>query len=115
MYVWVMSQVYTATTGEGLPVAYSYGRNHHASGYAANGWGLVWLSLASQQLEFLKSGTDDRVEVVGKEHSKPTPLLLETYADRLGDPTQYSTLQDVLDKLGETEPRFLAELDERKP
>jgi hypothetical protein len=115
MYAWVMSKSYVADSGEELPVAWSYGRNHMASGYQANGFGLVWLSLDAHQLEFLRSGIDDRVQVVGKEMSRPTPLLLETYADKLGDPTQYNTLQDVLDKLGETEPRFLQDMDPRKP
>lgn len=114
-HTWVMTKSYQALTGEVLPVAWNYGRNHAASGYKPNGWGLVWLSLDQPQLEFLLSGTDSDVQVVGQEKDKPTPLLLETYADELGDPAKYYTVQDVLDKLGETEPRFLEDRDPRRP
>jgi hypothetical protein len=109
-----MSKSYIAQSGEELPVVYSYGRNHSAMGYKQNGWGLVWLSLDAHQLEFLRSGTDPRVEVVGKEWDAPTDLLLSTYADELGS-FDYQFLHQVLSKLGETEPRFLMERSPNMP
>ena len=112
MYAWVMSKFYTATDGSVLPTAYSYGNNHVAMGFQSNGYGLVWISLESQQLEFLRSGTDPDVEVVGTEWNTPTPLLLTTYADQLGTHT-FVTLGQVLAKLGQTEPRFIQLFDPR--
>jgi hypothetical protein len=86
MQVWVMSKSYVAPGGETLPVAWSYGYNHSAMGYQANGWGLVWLSLDTHQLEFIRAGIDPNVQFVGiagREMSPPTQLLLDTYADKL--------------------------------
>ena len=100
-------KIFSGTTGEILPVAWSYGHNHAAMTYQENGWGLVWLSLDVHQLVFLKTGTDPNVQVVGRPGSKPTPLLLETYADKLDPDETYGTLEQVLEKLGEWEPRFL--------
>lgn len=108
MHVWVMSKSFPSTTGD-LPVAWSYGYNHAAMGYENNGWGLVWLSLDIHQLMFLKAKIDPNVEVIGKESSKPTQLLLDTYADRLAGDGPYTTVQQVLDRLGELEPRFWLE------
>jgi hypothetical protein len=113
-HVWVMSKSYIALGGEELPVAWNYGLNHSAMGYKPNGWGLVWVSVERQHLEFMKSGTDSEVEVVGQEDEPPTRLLLDTYADELGSGT-YPTLKSVLRKLGETEPRFLEDRDPRRP
>jgi hypothetical protein len=112
--VWVMSKSYEAPGGEILPVAWSYGNNHSASGYQANGWGLVWVSMDIHQLMFIKAGIDPNVEYVGRDASAaPTALLLETYKDKLDEP--FSTLGQVLDKLGDWEPRFWLERDPHKP
>lgn len=107
MYAWVMSKSYVAANGMVLPVAYSYGYNHYASGYQANGWGLVWISLDVQHLEFLRSGTDPDVQLVGTEFDPPTQLLLDTYADQLAGAGPFTFLVQVLNKLGQWEPRFL--------
>jgi hypothetical protein len=114
IYVWVLSKAYQAPTGETLPVAWSYGYNHSSMGYKDNGYGLVWLSLDAHQLQFLKAGLDANVQVVGRENSKPTPLLLETYKDALGDET-YDNVGQILERLGDTEPRFLLERDPHRP
>ncbi len=112
--VWVMTKSFDAPSGP-LPVAWSYGYNHSANGFQENGWGLAWVSMDVQQLVFIRSGIDPNVQYVGKDASaKPTPLLLETYADQLGD-GEFSTLGEVLDKLGEWEPRFWLERDPHKP
>src|SRR6478672_8144881 len=113
MYCWVMSKFHTAVDGTVLPTAYSYGYNHAAMGYESNGYGLVWITLDTQQLEFLRSGTDPDVEVVGTEWDAPTPLLLTTYADKLGTGT-FVMLGQVLAKLGQTEPRFIVQRDPTK-
>lgn len=113
-HIWVMSKSYVALGGEELPVAWNYGLNHSAMGYKPNGWGLVWVSVENQHLEFMKSGTDSDLEVVGQEDEPPTQLLLDTYADELGA-GKYPTLKSVLRKLGETEPRFLEDRDPRRP
>jgi hypothetical protein len=113
-YTWVMTKSYQATSGETLPVAYSYGANHSSMGYEANGWGLAWISLDVHQLEFLLSGIDDRVVVVGQEDDPPTQLLLDTYADKLKS-KKYDTLRQVLKELGKTEPRFTMTRDPNKP
>ena len=118
MGVWVLSKSFQAPTGEVLPVAWSYGYNHAAMGYEGNGWGLVWVSLDVHQLTFIKSGTDPNVQFVGlagrETWSAPPPLLLQTYADKLGADA-FDNLGQVLLKLGETEPRFLLERDPRNP
>lgn len=114
-YVWVMSKAYQAPNGDPVPVAWSYGYNHSHMGFQANGWGLVWLTLDVHQLVFLKSGIDPNVQVVGIERNKPIPLLLETYADKLEGGGPYANLGEVLDKLGEWEPRFLLERSAREP
>src|SRR5579864_3891478 len=105
--VWVMTKSFQAPhDGSEYPRAWSYGNNHSAMGYQANGWGLAWVSMDTHQLAFLKAGIDPNVQVVGwHRDAAPTPLLLETYADRLGDGT-FTALGQVLDKLGEWEPRF---------
>lgn len=113
-HIWVMSKSYQALGGEILPVAWNYGLNHSAMGYKPNGWGLVWVSVEHQHLEFMKSGTDSDVEVVGQEDDPPTQLALDTYADELGI-GQYDTLRKVLRKLAETEPRFMMDRDPRRP
>jgi hypothetical protein len=113
--VWVLSKSYETPAGDVLPVAWSYGNNHSASGYEANGWGLVWVSMDIHQYIFLKSGIDPNVQAIGKDTSAaPTPLLLETYRGKLGDGV-FSTLGQVLEKLGEWEPRFWLERDPHKP
>jgi len=117
MGVWVLSKSFDDPASGTLPVAHSYGYNHAAMGYEANGWGLVWLSLDVHQLEFLRSGTDPNVQFVGlagrETWSRPVPLLLETYASKLkGGP--YAHLGQVLFELGEAEPRFLIERDPRR-
>lgn len=114
-YAWVMTKFYQATTGETLPVAASYGANHSDMGFEANGYGLAWISLDVHQLEFLNSGTDDRVEVVGQEDDPPTKLLLDTYASKLDASVTYLTLRQVLKKLAKTEPRFTMPRDPNKP
>jgi hypothetical protein len=106
MYLWVMSKSYRALSGEVLPVAYSYARNHSAMGYEESGWGLVWVSLDAHHLAFLQSGTDPNVEIVGREWDRPTDLLLETYQSKLGG-YDFDNLGQVLSKLGLSEPRFL--------
>ena len=113
-YIWVMTKSYDALSGENLPVAWNYGLNHSTHGFKPNGWGLAWVSALQQHLDFMKSGTDPEVEVVGKEDDPPTQLLLDTYANELG-PGPYSTLKAVLKKLAETEPRFLMDRDPRRP
>jgi len=113
-YVWVMTKSYEANSGETLPVAWSYGLNHSSMGYKPNGWGLAWVSVLQQHLEFMSSGTDPEVEVVGKEDDPPTQLLLDTYRDELGD-ASYPTLKAVLKKLAETDPRFTMDRDPRRP
>jgi hypothetical protein len=115
MYAWIMSKFYLAPDGNELPVAYSYGYNHSAMGYQDNGWGLVWVSLDTQQLEFLRSGTDPNVQVVGTEWDPPTQLLLETYADKLTGAGPFIMLAQVLSKLGQWEPRFIVQRDPNKP
>lgn len=115
MYAWVMSRSYVAPEGEILPVAYSYGYNHSAMGFQANGWGLVWLSLDAQQLEFLRAGVDANVEVVGTEWDAPTPRLLDTYADKLTGSGPFVMLAQALSKLGQWEPRFIEPRDPTKP
>jgi hypothetical protein len=117
MYVWLLSKSYQAPNGEELPIAWSYGYNHSAMGYQDNGYGLVCVSMDAHQLAFIRSGLDANVEyagVYGKETwVKPTPLMLETYRAQLGA-GQYDNLGQVLDKLGEWEPRFLLERDPHK-
>src|ERR1041385_2407496 len=118
MYVWILSKSYHAPSGETLPVAWSYGYNHSANGYQANGYGLVCVSMDAHQLAFVRTGLDANVEyagVYGKETwVKPSPLLLETYKDQLGDGV-YENLGQVLERLGETEPRFLLDRDPHRP
>src|SRR6185437_545183 len=101
MYCWVMSKFYTAADGKMLPTAASYGNNHAAMGFQSNGYGLVWISLEAQQLDFLRSETDPDVEVVGTEWDPPTQLLLTTYADKLDAGATYVMLGQVLAKLGQ--------------
>ncbi|MGH9634960.1 MAG: hypothetical protein ACRD72_09015 [Candidatus Angelobacter sp.] len=112
-HVWVMSKSYDAQ-GDTMPIAWSYGYNYSAMGFKPGGWGLVWLSLDIQQEVFIKSGIDPNVQIVGRENSKPTQLLLDTYKEELGDDT-YTTLEQVLGKLGEKDPRFLLERDPHRP
>jgi hypothetical protein len=118
MCVWMLSKAYQAPGGEILPVAWSYGYNHSAMGYQANGWGLTCVSMDAHQLVFVRSGVDANIQYVGiagkETWVKPTALLLETYKELLGDVT-YDHLGHVLDKLGETEPRFLLERDPHRP
>jgi hypothetical protein len=108
-----MSKFYTAPDGTVLPTAQSYGNNHVAMGFQSNGYGLVWISLESQQLEFLRSGMEPDVEVVGTEWDAPTPLLLTTYVDQIGTST-FVMLGQALAKLGQTEPRFIQQYDPAK-
>jgi hypothetical protein len=115
MYAWVMSQFYQADDGSVLPVAYSYGYNHASMGFQANGWGLVWISLDAQQIDFLRSGTDPAVQVVGTEWDTPIQLLLDTYADKLTGSGPFVMLGQVLGKLGQWEPNFLMQRDPNKP
>jgi hypothetical protein len=114
MSVWIMSKFYQALDGKILPTAQSYCNNHAASGFQANGYGLVWCSMEFPQLQYLQSGAEPDCEVVGTHlWSAPTPLLLTTYADQLSSGT-FTMLAQVLDVLGQTEPRFLQPYDPAK-
>jgi hypothetical protein len=114
--VWVLTKLFQAPhDGNDYPIAWSYGYNHAAMGYQDNGWGLSWVSMDIHQFAFLKAGMDPNVQVVGKNRDEATtPFLLETYKDKLGEGA-FSTLGQVLDKLGEWEPRFWLERDPHKP
>jgi hypothetical protein len=115
MAAWVLSQFYQAQDGSVLPVAYSYAYNHVSMGFQDNGWGLVWISLDAQQLDFLRSGTDPAVQVVGTEWDTPPQLLLDTYSAQLTGSGPFVMLGQVLGKLGQWEPNFLIVRDPNKP
>ena len=116
MHIWVMSKAFHDLHHGDMPVAYSHARKHVGMGVQANGWGLAWLAVDAQHLAFIRAGIDPNVQyvgLVGRESSPPTPLLLETYADKLGSDT-YTTLEQVLLKLGEWDIRFLLDFTENK-
>ena|ERR1700761_2980219 len=112
---WVMTTFYQAPDGSTRPVAYSYANNYFSAGFQSNGWGLVWLALDTQQLEFLRSGTDPNVQVVGTEWDPPIQLLLDTYSAQLSGAGPFVMLGQVLGKLGQWESNFLVQRDPNKP
>ena len=74
-----------------------------------DGWMLVHVACDGAHVAFMKQDPD--FIWIGSEWSKVPQQVLETYASQLDPTEQYQNMGQVLDKLAESEPRFLLKVN----
>ncbi len=104
---WLLSKCDETTDGHRPIVASMSIADWHApiQPLTPNGWSLVWITCDPAHYAFIKQ--DEDCIWLGNEWSRVHPQLLETFAEMLDPNETYQNLGQVIEKLAESEPRFL--------